>query len=243
LVLPERYEKGDTLIIQKVHNPNELRKAQSQGAKVIFDIDDAYLHITGYLHMVQMADMVTVDSDKKKEYVREYTQKPIVVIPDCLDWDGITRTEDVRNGVACWTSYGNNAEFLEGVKIPYKLKLITTPNYDSFFNGECEFAPWSLDTVDEEIRNSEMMVIPLPDNEVTRLKGMHKLLKAWANGVPCYTSPMPDYVKAMQEAGVGDKYLIEDWTKLENIGFDERCREYALQYQAENIAKQWKKIL
>lgn len=240
--LPERYEKGDVLIIQKVHNPDELRKAKSQGAKIIFDCDDPLFYRRAYAGMAQMADVVTVDTESRKTYAEQYTNTPIVVIPDTLDWDGITRKEELKNDIAGWTGYGNNAEFLEGIKIPFKLRLITTPNAKEYFTGEFEQVDWKLETVDEEIRKCEIMINYLPLNETTAQKGMHKLLKSWANGVACYVSRLPDYVKAMEEAGVGEKYLVDDWSKLKNIGFDKKCFDYAMRYKPEIIVKQWEKL-
>lgn len=240
---PDRYEKGDVLIIQKVHAPDELRKAKSQGAKVIFDIDDPYLYKHTYQSMAEKADLVTVDTEARKAYAEQYTNKPVVVVPDALDWDGVTRGYDVKNGIAGWTGYGNNAAFLEGMVFPYKLRLISTVDCGKFYSGDFEFSQWDLDTVDEEIRQCEFMINRLPLNETTAQKGMHKLLKSWANGVPCYTSRIPDYVKAMEEAGVGEKYLVDDWANMKNEGFDERCRSYAMKYRAEDVAKKWKEVI
>lgn len=241
--VPDHYEKGDVLIIQKVHDPNELRKARSQGAKIVFDIDDSYFYRRAYASMVEMADVVTVDTETRKFCARNYTESPVFVIPDALDWDGITRGYEEKNGIAGWTGYGNNAEFLEGMIIPYKLRLISTLDCGEYYTGDFEFAEWKLETVDEEIRQCELMINRLPLNETTAQKGMHKLLKSWANGVPCYTSRIPDYIKAMQEAGVGEKYLVDDWANLKNIGFDKRCFEYAMRYRAEEISKKWLDII
>jgi hypothetical protein len=243
--VPERYEKGDVLIIQKVHAPQELHKARSQGATVIYDIDDPYLHRRAFQGMVESADLVTVDTESRKMYAEQFTKKQVVVIPDALDWDGITRTEEVNNGIACWTSYGNNAEFLEGVGIKMKLKLITTSDYKNYFSGDCDFVPWSIENVDEEIRKSEVMIIPLPDNETTKPKGRHKLLKAWANGVKCYVSPIPDYVEAMNEAGVGGKYIVKDWNTLKNPTepLEKECIEYAKKFSADKVAEIWQSVI
>lgn len=241
--LPDQYKKGDILIIQKAHKIDELKKAKSQGVKCIFDIDDPYLHHRTYAGMAEIADLVTVDSNLRAEYVRKYTEKPIMIIPNALDWDGITRKEDVRNGIAGWTSYGNNAGLLEGINIPFKLRLITTPDAKEYFHQPFEQIDWSLETVDEEIRKCEIMICHLPLNEITKQKSMHKLLKSWANGVPCYTSRVPDYIKAMQEAGVGERYLVDDdkWKTLVNYaGFDDRCFDYAMRYKAEEVSKLWK---
>jgi hypothetical protein len=100
--------------------------------------------------------------------------------------------------------------------------------------------------VDKYLAECDLGIYYLPDREFEQCKGMHKLLKNWAIGIPTYTSPMPDYVKAMEEAGVGEKYLvknIEDWKDIKFVPFDEKCREYAMQFEASKVAKQWQSIL
>lgn len=243
--LPSKYEKGDVLIIQKVHNPDELRKAQSQGAKVIFDIDDYYWYRDAYRKMVELADEVTVDTEEKAKEILKI-RKTVKVVPDCLDWDGTTADTPTK-GLIGWTGYANNAESLNPiggiVSRKYRWKLVTSDDIGKYVNFAFVYQKWKLDTVDKELAKCEMTAYHLPDEVVGNVKGMHKLLKSWAIGIPCYTSRMPDYVKAMEEAGVGEKYLVDDWSKLQNIGFDERCREYAMKYRVEEVAKQWKEVI
>lgn len=236
---PEKYEPGDVLIIQKTPDREEMKKAQSQGAKVIYDIDDHYWDKSEFRLMVHDADLITVDTEEKKKFL-----PGAVVIPDSLDWDGEFRTKQPNNGIVGWTGYGNNAHYLKDVKLPepYRLRLITSPDWHKYLpdpEAKVQCRPWSLEMVDHYLRECELTIYNLPKEEFEQVKGMHKLLKSWANKVPCYTSRMPDYVKAMTEAGVGEKYLVDDWSKLKNIGFDEKCFEYAMKYKAENIAPLW----
>jgi|SRR6185369_16331210 len=243
--VPEHYEQGDVLIIQKVHDPAELHKARIQGAKIIFDIDDYYWYRSAYEHMIEMADVVTTDTETKKAEL-VHINKNVVVIPDALDWDG-TVAGRVAEGVVGWTGHGNNASYLndigKDVSRQYQWRLITSEDVGKHVDFPFTFEKWSLETVDKDLAQCEMTAYYMPDELVGNLKGMHKVLKSWAIGIPCYTSRVPDYVKAMAEAGVGEKYLVDDWSQLTNIGFDERCREYAMTYQAQEIAKQWKQII
>jgi len=239
---PPEYKKGDVLIIQKRPDREEMKKAQSQGAKVIYDIDDYFWDKSEFRLMVHDADLITVDTEEKKRYLPS-----AVVIPDSLDWDGISQEKSLKNGIIGWTGYGNASHYLN-VNLPkeYTLRLITSPDwYKGLPDPEAKIQsrPWSLDMVDTYLRECEMTIYPLPEGEFEQVKGMHKLLKAWANKIPCYTSRMPDYVKAMNEAGVGEKYLIDDWSKLKNIGFDEKCYEYAMKYKSDKIAPLWKKAI
>lgn len=234
------YRKGDVLIIQKRPYFEELTKAKEQGAKVIYDIDDRY-DTPEFRQMIDNADLVTVDTEEKKKWIPK-----AVVIPDCLDWDGEYRTEQPQNDIIGWTGYGNGTVYLAQIKdkIPkrFTLRLITSPDWPKYIEDKearIQTRPWSLDMVDQYLRECEFTIYPLDESEFATCKGMHKLLKSWANKIPCYTSPMPDYVKAMEEAGVGDRYIVTDWSKLENGGFDEQCYRYAMRYTSDRIAELW----
>lgn len=250
--VPEKYEKGDILIIQKTPQREEMKKAQSQGAKVIYDIDDYYWDRPEFKSMLKNADAITVDTEEKKRMLGFVGKKSrgAIVIPDCLDWDGISREEQPKNGIIGWTGYGNSAVYINEIKdtLPkeYTLRLVTSPDWLKYVKDtECKVQNrvWSLEMADHYLRECEFTIYPLPDEDFTKCKGMHKLLKSWANKIPCYTSPMPDYIKAMEEAGVGKKYLVEDWSKLKNEGFDEKCYEYAMQFKPEVIVNLWLKVI
>jgi len=240
--LPEEYEKGDILIIQKVPNYKELKRAKSQGAKVIYDIDD-WWNSDNFKKMVKKADLVTIDTEYK---LKLYPKAK--VIPDSLDWSGLTKINYFNKKLIGWTSYGNNAHYLNKVVIPlkeqgFKLKLITTKDYLNYFAGECKFKEWSLKTIDKELAECDYGIYPLKNNDFSQSKGMHKLLKNWAIGLPTYVSPTPDYIKAVKEAGVNKDCLVKDWKNLKPIKFEPQMREYALKYLPIKIAELWKKVI
>ena len=242
--VPENYEKGDVVIIQKKADLAELEKAHKEGAKVIYDIDDYYWTQPEYLKMVQQADLVTTDTEEKAR-VLKYDNKNVIVIPDSLDWDGTVKKE-TKGNVIGWTGYGNNSQYLNDIDLPKKfdLRLIASPDWTQYYKDlNAQSRPWSLAMVDKYLAECDLGIYYMPDEKLENMKGCHKLIKNWAIGLPTYTSRIPDYVKAMKEAGVGEKYLVDDWSKLKNIGFDEKCREYALKFKPEVIARLWDKTL
>lgn len=244
---PEEYKKGDLLLIQKIPDRTEMKRAQDKGIRVIYDIDDYYWDKSEFRTMVQDADAITVDTEEKKQRLGFCGRKKqlATVIPDSLDWDG-TKKATYGKGVIGWTGYGNNAHYLNPVipLLKHPVRLITTADWlegiNRDYNEKVQSRPWSVEMVDKYLAECDLGVYYLPDGEFEQMKGMHKLLKNWAIGLPTYTSPMPDYVKANQEAGVD--YIVkhlEDWKKIDFVPFDEKCREYAMRYEAKAIAKQW----
>lgn len=251
--VPQKYKKGDTLVIQKTPAYNELERAKKAGAKVIYDIDDYYWDNPQFLKMIDNADEITVDTELKKEMILKKWNngKRVTVIPDSLDWDGTKKEVYENKGIIGWTGYGNNSQYLRPVKdlLPLTLRLITSPDWHNYLpDPDCKVQarPWNLEMVDKHLSECDLGMYYLPSGEFELCKGMHKLLKNWAIGLPTYTSPMPDYVKAMKEAGVGEKYLVnnkEDWKNIKQIDFDEHCRDYALKYEAKEVANLWKKVI
>jgi hypothetical protein len=253
IAIANKYTKDDTVVIQKIPDIELLRTAKSQGARVIYDIDDYYWSDVKYHEMLDECDHITVDTEVKKEIIEKFhnLKGKVTVIPDSLDWDG-TIKEKTGSGVIGWTGYGNNSQYLNPIlkNLPFPIRLITTADWTNYIHKDnvvnVQSRPWSLAMTDKYLAECDLGLYYLPDGEFEQCKGMHKLLKNWAIGIPTYTSPMPDYVKAMKEAGVGEKYLvksIEDWKNIKFVKFDEKLRDYAMKFKPEEIAKQWIKLL
>jgi len=241
----EQIKKGDVLIIQKYPAIEALRNAKKIGAKVIYDIDDYYWDKPEYQTMIDEADLVTVDTYYKKRMLNDKA----TVIPDSLDWDG-TKKEKYGDGkIIGWTGYGNNSQYLNGLEIDkdYTLRLVTSPDWFKYLPRlDVQSRPWSEAMADKYLAECDYGMYYLPERKFEQCKGMHKLLKNWAIGLPTYVSPMPDYVMAFAEAEVDGTDLIiknkADWKKLKPVKFDEKCRKYALKYEAKEIAKLWEKL-
>lgn len=246
---PEYYTKDDVLIIQKTPQKEELQRAKREGAKVVYDIDDYYWDKVEFHEMLEECDAITVDTDLKKEMIEKFDnlKGKVTVIPDSLDWDG-TEKKKTSGNIVGWTGFGNNATYLNGLTLPkeYVLRLVTSSDWVQYIenNKDIQSRPWSLEMVDKYLAECDYGIYVLPEREFEQCKGEHKLLKNWAIGLPTYTSRMPAYVKAMKEAGVGEKYLVDDWStfKPERV-LEKSCREYALKFKAENISNLWEKVI
>ena len=242
-VLPREYSKDDVLFIQKIANERELVKAKKGGAKVVYDIDDMYLYKPVYKRMVENADIVTVATESMKNKFLPNS----VVIPNCLDWNGYKKESKNNSKLLSWTSYGNNAGFLNTayddlVKQNYELLLVTSSDYKQHFKGKCKFKNWSLETVDQNLALANSGLICLPKTDFCLVKSMHKLLKYWAIGIPCYVTPIPDYIKAVNESGADKNCLVNDWSNLKELRWDKSLRDYALQFTPDKIAPLWRQV-
>lgn len=240
LELPEKYEKGDTLIIQKALAMDELKKAQSQGAKVIYDIDDNYLDKQEFFDMCEAADMVTVGS---KFFHRYYPNAPI--IDDSLDWDGTVKEDYTKKNLVGWTGYGNLGYIFHLAPTlqekGYNIRTIVGAGYeDPYKDAGFDVKTWSLETVDKDLAECDFCTYYLPDDDFSQAKGMNKLIKAWAIGLPAFVSPTVEYERVMREAGV-EGFIVTDWEHHDfTKEWQPKMREYALKFSGEAIAGQWR---
>lgn len=253
--LPLSYQKGD-IIFFRTPNNKELQKAKQQGAIAIYDVCDLWFALMNRKTMELMmnkCDLITTSTQGLKIAIEKKFNKQIIVVPSALDWDykskkvkGIKR----RNKVAVWTSYGHaffNLEMIyhnlidKGIKI----KVISSIDFlDRFkYKKNIEFIEWDLETVDFEIAKADFMVVPLRDRQANRIKEEHRMLKAWAIGLPCYVTPMNSYIDFCNRENIDKNCLVKDWSKLKKIKWEPRLREIALKYSAKNIAKRFEKII
>lgn len=237
--VPDKYKKGDVLIIQKALRHDELERAQKAGVPVIYDIDDNYMDRADFVRMSEDADMVTVGSSFFHRY---YPDAP--VIDDSLDWDGTKKEDYHPKKLAGWHGYGNYA-FINGIagileRRGYKIRTIVGKDYVPEY-GRYDVRVWDKDTIDTDLADCDMCVIPLPPefDDFTQSKGMNKLIKAWAIGLPAYFSYMPEYDRVVKESGMTG-FMVRNWDTHDlSKPWVPEMRKYAMKFKPEMIAKQW----
>lgn len=237
LKLPKQYKKGDVLIIQKALRPDEMTRAQAQGAKVIYDIDDNYMDQREFVQMCENADLVTVGSSFFHRY---FPDAP--VIDDSLDWDGVSKKKKGKSNLVGWHGYGNHA-YINGVagileKKGYRIRTIVgksyIQNYEQFDAHE-----WDLKTIDKLLSECDFCAIYLELDDFSQAKGMNKLIKAWAIGIPAFVSYNPEYDRVFRESGISG-FMVRNWDTHDfSKSWTSTMRQYALKFHPKKIAKQW----
>ena len=233
-----KYKKGDVLVIQKALRPDEMARAQAQGAKVIYDIDDNYLDKRDFVNMCENADLVTVGSSY---FHRWFPDAP--VIDDSLDWDG-TKKKKGKTNVVGWHGYGNNA-YINAIapifeRKGYKIRTIVLPEYSQpYKDNGYDVHPWDLKTVDKLLAECDFHAFFLGDDDFSQAKGMNKLIKAWAIGVPVFVTYTQEYDRVFRESGIRG-FMVRDWdTHDYTRPWVPAMRTYALKFHPKRIAKQW----
>jgi len=234
---PKKYKKGDVLIIQKALRHDELEKAQKEGAKVVYDIDDNYMDKKDFVQMAEDADLVTVGSSFFHRY---FPEAP--VIDDSLDWDGTIKQDYTKTNTVGWVGFGFHS-FIDAISPVFwqkgmVVRTIVGKEYLPLYN-RYEAVEWTLDTVDKKIAECDFTVIYLDPDDWSMAKGMNKLLKSWAIGVPCFFSYNPEYDRVVHESGIFG-YMTRNWDMQDySKPWIPAMREYALTFSPQRIAKQW----
>jgi len=237
LKLPEKYKKGDILIIQKAIRHDEMAKAQAQGAKVIYDIDDNYMDKPDFVRMAENADLVTVGSHFFRRY---FPDAP--VIDDSLDWDGTMKKGKKKNNLVGWHGYGNSA-YINAIAPVFqqkgmKIKTIVSKPYMGHYS-QYEVKEWKLDTIDKELAECDFLAFYLELDDFSQAKGMNKLIKGWAIGLPVYVSYTPEYDRVFTESGIRG-FMVRNWDTHDfSKKWTPAMRKYALRFHPKRIAKQW----
>lgn len=234
---PDSYKPGDVLIIQKALRKDEMEKAQKQGAKVIYDIDDNYMDKRDFVEMCENADLVTVGSSYFHRY---FPDAP--VIDDSLDWDGMKKEDYTQKKLVGWHGYGN-LNYIQAVAPVFEVKgwrirAVVGTLYMGHYS-QYDVKEWNLNTIDKNLSECDMVAIYLPEDDFSQAKGMNKLIKSWAIGLPCYFSYMPEYDRVVKESGMTG-FMVRNWdTHDYSKPWIPEMRTYAMKFHPKHIAKQW----
>lgn len=186
-------ENPDVLIFQKVYMQADYKFHENFKGKKILDIcDPDWMDHQAIKETIDAVDAVTCPTEPLAEFMRQLTDKPVVVIPDRHDISLFNKPKkhygDAKKLV--WFGYKQNAELLKGA-IPYierngfELTVISNdmPNLGGFdFNfikhhdTEEEFM--------EEMQKHDICLLPQGGRPEDRFKSNNKTTKAWLCGLP-----------------------------------------------------------
>lgn len=186
--------KYDVLIFQKAYFAQMAENFQ--GIKIL-DLCDADWLYWGYKikETLQHCDAVTCPTLAIAKYIVNLTDKPVVVIPDRVDFDTIpdrikNHIGDIRKVV--WFGYADNFEVLNmAVPAIYSrgLELIVISNKSyipprQFKELEITNYPWSPDHWMDDMIRGDIVINPKYEKGRFKFKSDNKTTQAWALGIP-----------------------------------------------------------
>ena len=243
--------------------PEMVKDIKSRGIKIVYDLDDSQeihpLHgavgalvddnLPNYFYLLKEADLITVTTETLKKHLRQFTKKPIEVLPNCinpLEFPKRKKNNKVKIGYAGSYSHIPDFEIVKDAISSLKEK------HDIYFElFGFDYPPFKRRKVVPMERyyaeladmGNDIAIAPLLDNPFNRNKSPLKFLENVAIGSMTLCSNRLPY-----KGEIPNKWLVDDgdWGKtLERYILDDKLREETLKEQREwvfterNIKLNW----
>lgn len=173
-------EGTDLVVMELLTSPKMVAECHAQGAKVIWEADDALLDTYGKerknlmhhtdkgrqetIDTIAACDAVTVTNEKLKENYARFTDKPIYVLPNYIDfdWYGKDRVDIVRNSDEIRLGWFGSRGHLEDLQMVTPAIKTLLEKYENLKFVYCGFGGMSSDKKVTEIGWGEDVFKDLP---------------------------------------------------------------------------------
>lgn len=244
---------GDVLYIQKTtdkHAAKAARSAKRYGMRVVYDMDDVRKDWAskGYDQIIESADAVTTDTEERAEVIRSHTNKPVFVVPDCIDYGIVIGETNILRGKPQYglVTFGHNSTVRYAE--PYMAGLNKISHISNKkVKGLGRFIEWNRKTFVNNLSAFDYAFLAHKPGWQGDCKSINRLLVCMALGLPTIVTKTSAYESAMNAIGlsnfcVGSKdELAEKVQELAALGIREdmvgRFREFAQEYTPDKSAK------
>lgn len=201
--------------------------------KIIFDIDDqptCAKAFFGYLLVLSLANVVTVDTEARKKYWLKYLLlKNVYVVHDIADTNAVEPNIKKRcisgsRPSFFWIGYSCNLpslnSFIEHVRCS-TFKLTVSVEVDAIKSLEAkypflEFIPWSDGVAFKESIEAKFMVLNHNYDSASRMKSENKMVLAILAGFVPIVSRTPAYTRLAKSLNV-EFLLFDDLDEIPKI--------------------------
>ncbi len=201
----------DVIFIQKVLLPIWVQKILVKiSARIIFDFDDAiYINHSNLLahnknqldYILSVSRLAVLENDETQKYAEGIGIKTLRITGpiDCDRYKPIMNKNKKGEIVIGWIGGPTTIKYFYLIQQPlqvisqkYSRVVIELIGVNAFeMQGvRIRAFKWSLQNEVKLLKNFDIGVMPLPDDEWCRGKGGYKLLQYMAIGIPCVASPV-----------------------------------------------------
>ena len=198
LELFKQCKKYDFVIFQKCYWLNYMKVYD--GIKILDLVDPDWLEGKPIKEIANLIDAFTCCTEKLATFLRQLTDKPVVVIPDRQDLE-YCKEKKIHRGRAkscVWFGYSHNSHVLTQT-IPYLTELgldltVISEKYTTVCDGKESFKQnekwkkWQLDTSGREIIKHDIVLMPHSFKSRDQFKSNNKTTYSWAIGMPVATN-------------------------------------------------------
>ncbi|HHE65518.1 MAG TPA: hypothetical protein ENL09_05785 [Bacteroidetes bacterium] len=207
------------IIFQKTYWLEYVKKFK--GIKILDLADPDYLDTVPIKEIIDNCDAVTTSTEALAEAIRQFTDKPVLCIPDRVDLDvyNVQKEHKGRAKKVCWFGYSHNAKLLDKVILTlkkYNLKLKVISNFRPPYQKANENVKFEEETFNENVLDCDFMVLPRDDRPRGKYKSNNKTIISQALGMPVATNPQEvkrflDPEERKKEAELRLKEVREKW--------------------------------
>lgn len=194
-------DNPDVLIFQKVYCTSDYKyPAQFENIKILDICDPDWLAGYSIRETVDAVDAITCPTERLAEFIRQLTDKPIVVIPDRFDLEKIPepKKHEGKAKTAVWFGYSHNADALKyavNTLFTNGIKLIVISNdnpsawrwTDESYKSQYKFIKYKEDTIYKDLQKADFALLPLNSRPEDEFKSNNRTIKANLAGLPVVT--------------------------------------------------------
>lgn len=200
----------DVLYIQKLLRPwtiNVARIAKKTGIPVVYDVDDIRENWTDkpYDKMIAAVNVITTDTYEKAEALRKHTDKPVVVVPDTIDYNLEPETSvEIRPEIKRVVTFGRwqnlrpVADYFKEID-GEKIYISDRPIKEL---SKYKMVKWDAKTFISELMKCDLAVLSHHPHQFVNMKSNNRLLVCMAIGLPVIASPSNSYMSTLEDSGL-----------------------------------------
>lgn len=193
-------QKPDVLIFQKVYcTPDYKFPIHFEGIKILDIADPDWMEGAYIKETVDAMDAITCPTEALAEFVRQLTDKPVVVIPDRHEVDNIDPPKPAKGEAktVVWFGYRHNADTLREAILTIEnlgLNLIIISNDDpslwryatqpEVMRERYEFKQYHDERILSDLAKYDIAVMPKGNRPRDRFKSNNKTTLCYLAGVP-----------------------------------------------------------
>lgn len=193
-------DQFDAIVFQKVYSTQDWKWPHHLEAVKILDIcDPDWLDGMQITDMTIAVDAITCPTEELAGFIRQLTDKPVVVIPDRHIVENVPEpkkhTGEGRNLV--WFGYRHNAETIRDAvlsleRLGYNLTIIAEEDPTVWrwainpeeFKERCDFISFNGETILQDLAKFDMAILPRGTRPRDRFKSNNKTTLCWLAGIP-----------------------------------------------------------
>lgn len=220
----------DVIIFQKTYWLEYIKAFK--GIKILDLCDPDWLDTQPIVEILDNVDAITVSSEGLKTAIEQFTDKPVVFIPDRQDMDFHKMKKEKHEEIAKWVvwyGYSGNSKLLDKTiltlkKLKLKLKVISdcVPPYgkaDKNVKYDWKNPAWSFD---REVTECDIVLLPQDSRPRGKYKSTNKTLTAWTLGMPVAKTPEElqrflDPIERQKEADLRYQEVKDKWDIKQSV--------------------------